>query len=321
MIQPPAPRDPRRAPRPAPARPAAVRPLRAPAPPDAALNASPDAIPEPTPAERVRLRRLVRGVLIGVIVVQSVALTLVLSPQARAVIPVTVVNFFQVTGLTGGTLSSIDTKMRQAVAHLNDLLSRARDNDRVLSNPGQAQVAPSDLRDVTDTPLRLARMTSTNGTETGISFADANPDAALQRVIPGAVRWRNYTQERRASTDMVLLTLRGGVRSLHDFNRTIQDDRRLMAISRASRGGNVSDHALQQLQIESSLEVARQLQALRAQQALQTSLYAVTESHKVGLEGRQFAQDNGTDCDVIAGILGGILPGLCDGPGFTVRTP
>ncbi len=320
MIQPHAPRDPRRAPRPAPARPATTRALRPAAPDEPAA-----ALPEPTPAERIRLRRLVRGVLIGVVVVQSIALTLVLVPSANAqfaVIDAAVVQGVARLDLNIGRLfATANSRLQTANTRLQQILRLQQDNDRVLSGGGQAQVASSDVGDVTETPLRLSHMTSQNGSETGISFADANPDAALARVIPGAVRWTNYTQQRRASTDMVLLSLRGGMRSLHDFNRTIQDDTRLMAISRASQRNSLSDHALQQLQIESSLEVARQLQALRAQQALQTSLYAVTESHKVGLEGRQFAQDTGTDCEVIAGILGGVLGGLCDGPGISVLTP
>ncbi len=58
--------------------------------------------------------------------------------------------------------------------------------------------------------------------------------------------------------------------------------------------------------------MARQLHALRAQQALSTNLYAVAESHRIGAEARTSAKDAELDCSVLAVAIGGAVGVLAE---------
>ena len=275
--------------------------------------------PPPTERERLRLRRLVQVVLIVVVVVQSAALVLAFSPAVRAqVMPV-------IDATVNRSVIALDRNVSRLFQTANDHLGRLRrsaeSNDRSLAQmPRRSEYAQErDVDSVTVAPLRPALQRGT-GNQTGISFADRDPVRALRTVVPGAVKWENYGEERLASSEMALLTLRGGVASLNAFNRSIQDGSRLTEISRAAQNAT-SDRALSQLQIQAQVEVARQLHALRAQQALQTNLYAITESHRVGLEARQYAQDHRSNCEIMASLLpSGASSALCSRSGSTTPT-
>lgn len=299
MTQQNSPRDPRRAPRPAPARAAAVRPARGAEP---SAPETPAALPEPTVEQRLRLRRLVRSALIGVVLVQSVVLFFVLTPTARAEWPVFDFLSRQAIQAASRSADRIAGATRDRLTALRGIAER--NNDPLPS--GESRYAQrDDVPAVTRVPMRRSRMngrTIGEGAITSITLSDTNAVRKLREAVPGAYRWTNYTSERLQSSEMALMTLRGGVQALTEFNKDIEDGRRLEDISRSARNAK-SDRALQQLQIQAQVEVARQLHALRAQQALQTNLYAVTESHRVGLDARQFAQDNAADCGVLGSAL------------------
>jgi hypothetical protein len=297
-------------PAPRPARPATSRP---PGRRDAARPARPKPAPsDATPAERARLRRLVRRGVAAVVAVQAVAFVLLVSPQARAqfaVIDAAVVAAINamngsVTGSVNGVNGSVNSGFSTANARLSTMdqnIARMRqlaDQHSVAST----RTFRDSIAAVTSRPT--GRLTSTRG---AISYASPGAGAELGRLVPGAVPWQNFNRDYTASANAAILTLRGGMNALHEFNRSIENAERLNSLATAARGSN-SYLELDQLQVETQLEVARQLQALRAQQALSTNLYAVTESHRIGSEARQRAQDNHSGCSILSEIIGG-LPG------------
>jgi hypothetical protein len=230
---------------------------------------------------------------------------LVLSPGARAqwavydaaVHTAVQTGFTTLRGSVTSGFSTANDHLRQVRSNTDRMKALAEQHSRA-----SGRSFSDDLAAVTSTPT--GRLTSTAG---ALSYGDSRAAGELGRLVPGAVPWQSYNRDYSSSANAALLTLRGGMEALHEFNRSIEDASRLNSLASAARSSD-SYLALDQLQVESQLEVARQLQALRAQQALSTNLYAVAESHRIGSEARQRAQDNKSGCSILADVLGG-LPG------------
>ena len=255
-----------------------------------------------SPTERARLRKLVRTALKAVVAVQAVALFVLVVPAAKSW-PVTVTNFFQIqgAGLNGNTLSAIANRVRGVETELETGAIK-QNSDRLLELAEQHSVR---LGGGAWDP-ELAPVTTDPSAElyADLSFAQADAVTNLEALVPGAIPWMNYHQEYAASADATLLTLRSSLAALNKHYEQIEDDSRLREIAERAHSAE-SYLAMDELQVQSSLEVARQLHALRAQQALSTNLYAVAESHRIGAEARTKAKDAELDCSVLAVAIGG----------------
>lgn len=250
-------------------------------------------------------------------VVQVVALLFVISPAARAQFAVIDAAVLGAVNAVNGTVGAVNGSVTSGFQTANQWLSRIQGNTQQLQTLADRHSVEyaggtyaDSLASVTRRPTgMIAGRTITAGgrTDSSLSFAGADPTRRMRSIYPGAVPWSpgKYQDERARSANTALLTLRGGMRALHDFNRSIEDASRLTELGNAA--GNANSYlAMDELQVRSQLEVARQIQALRAQQALQTNLYAVTESHRIGTEARQHAQDDQSGCQVLTKVMGGV---------------
>ena len=269
-----------------------------PAPPRPAPPPSPGRGGRPArlrPAEKARLRRVLRVGLAVVVVAEALALVVAFSPEARAW-TVIVANMAEASI----PLNSIDAKMTQANRHLAEIdrnTLRSRDLADRHSQPYGGGAWDPALAAVTATPMGVL--------QGGLSVSDASASANLATLVPGAVPWRNYHAEYQASADATLLTLRSSLDALNKHYEQIQDDSRLQDLASQAHSAD-SYLAMDELQVQSQLEVARQLHALRAQQALSTNLYAVAESHRIGAEARTNAKDSQANCKILGAVFGGV---------------
>ena len=266
------------------------------------MSAAPSPIPSPLrPEERRRVRRIVRWALMAVVGIEALTLTVAAVPEAEA-FTVYVTNMFEATM----RLDWINSKLGITNNHLQAI---RQSNSRIESHTDRvrelAEQHSTDLGGSAWDP-ELAAVTSTPSGElyADLSFAQSDAATNLEALIPGAVPWKNYHQEYAASADATLLTLRSSLAALNKHYEQIEDDSRLRDLARQAHSAN-SYLAMDELQVQSQLEVARQLHALRAQQALSTNLYAVAESHRIGAEARTKAKDAELDCSVLAAALGG----------------
>ena len=253
-----------------------------------------------TPGQRRRLHRIVKAGLIGVVSLELLVLTLgVIVPSVRAGVPVIDLQVGLWTGMISSALGTTNGKIQTANDHLEQI---SLDTDRIRKYEKQHSVTLNDdwdskLDDVTKTPTEKLQ---------GISFQKANPGSAMMTVVPGAVQWVDYYEEYLASSDTVLTTLRSSLDVLYEHNQQIEDASALDRIANLASGTN-SRLAMGELKVQSNLEIARQLHALRSQQALETSLYAVTESHRIGTEARSVAEDKYADCRKTSALMTGAL--------------
>ena len=280
------------------ARPRSVRPA-VPRPPATRPSAGRGGADRPRPAplgpaEKARLRRVVRVLLVVVVVAEALVLLVTTVPQAQA-FTVVVSNMFE----AAVPLNQINGKLITTNRHLAEIdrnTARMRDlADRHSQSLGGGAWDPA-LAAVTATPM--------GSVQGGLSISDANASANLQALVPGAVPWRNYHQEYQASADAALLTLRTSLDALNQHYTQYEDDSRLRDL--ASQASSADSYlAMDELQVQSTLEVARQLHAVQAQQALLTNLFAVAETHRIGSEARTNAKDSQANCKILGAVFGG----------------
>ena len=268
------------------------------------------------PAQRARLRKLVRALAIGIIGVELVVIALATVPAQAAYWVCTIPCFVSDSAVRSNVKDAweeIATKLNIKLITTNDYLQEieydqtenfeyARQHARELNDDWD-----SDLDAVTETPSKKLK---------GITFRDANPGATLQGIIPGAEPWGSYYDEYLTSADTALVTLATSLDALYEHNQRIEDASALDRI--AGLAGGIGDAgksgkgflAMDELEIQSSLEVARQLQALRAQHALRATIYAVAESHKVGVDARSQAEAQEANCRKLAAALASMAGSL-----------
>ena len=253
-----------------------------------------------TPRQRRRLHRIVKAGLIGVVSLELLVLSLgVIVPSVQAGVPVIDFKVGLFTGMIKSALGTTNSRLQTANDHLAQIET---DTDRIRKYKKQHSVVlgndwESKLDDVTKSPTEKLQ---------GVSFQKANPGDAMKAVVPGAVQWGDYYKEYLASSDTVLTTLRSSLDVLYEHNRQIEDATALDRIANLASGTD-SRLAMGELKVQSNLEIARQLHALRSQQALETSLYAVTESHRIGTEARSVAEDKYADCRKMSALMTGPL--------------
>ena len=253
--------------------------------------------------ERARVRRIVRATLKVVVGVQALALLILSVPEAQS-LAVAVTNFLQIQGMgmNGNTLGAIASRVRGVETEL-ETGALKRNSDRLVE---LAEQHSAKLGGSWNAGFDAITTTPTDELEAQLSFANTDAVTNLETLVPGAVPWENYHREYAASADATLLTLRTSLAALNRHYEDIQDASRLEDL--ASEAGSADSYlAMDELQVRSSLEVARQLHALRAQQALSTNLYAVAESHRIGSEARTKAKDAQLDCSILAVAIGGGL--------------
>ena len=268
------------------------------------------------PAQRARLRKLVRALAIGIIGVELAVIALATVPAHAAYFVCTIPCPVSDTAVRKNVqdiwkevqvkmnvkLITTNNHLREIEADQTENFEYARQHARELNNDWD-----SDLVAVTQTPSEKLQ---------GITFRNANPGATLQGIIPGAEPWGDYYDEYLTSADTALVTLRTSLDALYEHNQRIEDASALDRI--AGLAGGIGDAgksgkgflAMDELEVQSSLEVARQLQALRAQHALRATIYAVAESHKVGVEARSQAEAQEADCRKLASALAGMVGSL-----------
>lgn len=265
------------------------------------------------PAERARLRRVVRWGSRAIIGLEILALSVVALPAAAYVIPV----------VDAKLLEEITTKLLPKIIlninsiqlgtwpgvgmnwHLDKIQYEQKDI-RVREDQHTRQLKDtweSDIDDVTKTPTEKLQ---------GISFQDANASATLRALVPGYEPWGDYYDEYLASADTTLVTLQTSLDALYAHNQQIQSEAALDRIAELANGiGSGSSPkgllAMDELEVQSSLEVARQLHALRSQHALRATIYATAESHKLGVEARSRAEDEQAGCRTVASALAGMV--------------
>ncbi|MEM1057590.1 MAG: hypothetical protein AAGI52_18890 [Bacteroidota bacterium] len=245
-------------------------------------------------AEKRRLRKIVKVSLTGLILVEAFVLAYAFIPQVRAFTVNVNSTVLQVP------IGQINTKLGTT----NDLLRDIRDsNDDILGREDQHSQQLSGgawdpaLADVTSGPM--------GSLHPDFSIADASAASNLEAIIPMDARpWTNYHQEYSTSAQGALATLQTSLTVLNEHYQQIEDDSRLSDIASAA-SSEESRLAMGELQVQSSLEVARQLHALRAQQALATNLYAIAESHRIGADARTRAKDRETNCEILSNALAG----------------
>ena len=268
------------------------------------------------PAQRARLRKLVRALAIGIIGVELGVIALATVPAQAAYWVCTIPCFVSDSSVRSNTKKiwqDIQFKMNTKLGFTNRLLQDIEIDQT--ENFEYARQHSKNLNSDWDSELTAVTKTPSNKLR-GVTFRDANPGATLQGVIPGAEPWNNYYEEYLASADTALVTLRTSLDALHEHNRRIEDGSALDRI--ASLAGSIGDDgkagkgllAMDELEVQSSLEVARQLQALRAQHALRATIYAVAESHRVGVEARSQAEAYESDCRKVATALAGMAGSL-----------
>ena len=262
---------------------------------------TPDRSTSLTPAQRRRFRKVVRSGLVGLVGLEVLVIALVVAvprvdatgwPVIDAAVLAATKAVTRALGTTNNKLGDANRELNRIRQETGKIRVHADRNAERLNNQWQPN-----LDAVTKTPTEKLK---------GISFANSNPGNALKAVVPGATQWGDYYAEYSASADTVLSTLRSSLDVLYAHNQQIQDDTALERIAELAKD-ETSRLAMGELKVQSNLEVARQLHALRAQQALETSLYAVTESHRIGTEARSVAEDKYADCRKMSALMTGPL--------------
>ena len=263
--------------------------------------------------QRRRLRKVVRFGLTSIVGLEVLVLTLVFAvPRADALLPVfdvgvqgQMIGVLAQLGMTNTWLTRANTKLDQIEADTDAIRKREDQHSQPLGDDWEA-----DLEDVTKTPTEKLQ---------GISFAaSSTPGSDLKLIMPGAKPWVDYHAEYLTSADTVLSTLRSSLDVLHEHNKQIEDETALQRIADLASSTD-SRLAMGALKVQSNLEIARGLHALRSQHALETSLYAVTESHRIGSEARSISEDDATNCKIASALFAGPLDApisafLCDSP-------
>ena len=265
------------------------------------------------PAQRTRLRKLVRALAIGIISVELVVIALATVPAHAAYSVCTIpcpVSDTTVRRNVKDIWKEVQTRINVKLGRTNRLLQEIEDDQT--ENVEYARQHARELDSDWDSDLAAVTQTPSEKLQ-GIAFRDANPGAVLQGIIPGAEPWGDYYDEYLTSADTALVTLRTSLDALYEHNQRIEDASALDRIARLA--GSIGDDgkgglAMDELEVQSSLEVARQLQALRAQHALRATIYAVAESHKVGVSARSQAEAHEADCRKLATALAGMAGSL-----------
>ena len=268
------------------------------------------------PAQRARLRKLVRALAIGVIGVELVVIALATVPAHAAYWVCTIPCFVSDTAVrknvrktwqklafgTNPKLSQANRRLQSIQREQTGVHTIEKQHDRKLGHAWS-----SDLDAVTKTPSSELK---------GASFQDSNTRSMLKTLMPGAEPWGDYYAEYLASADTTLVTLRTSLDALYKHNEQIQTasalDRIARLASEVGDGGSSSRKgmmAMDELEIQSTLEVARQLHAYRAQKAIQTNIYAVSRIHTVGVDARSRAEDEQAACRTMASAMGGMAGG------------
>ena len=272
-----------------------------------------------TTKQRIRVRKLVRRGLIGVVAVQMLVVFAITTPTADAwgivFDPRALVQAIKEYAMSRARNTLLD-QTKGLTNNINDLAER--NNVKLGALGGNANTF--DANDVSTTVVEDAfnRHQITGGGEVAVGnrrihhlgYTSYQSVQAMQDLMPGVKAWDNYQEDYLASADGALTTMRASMDALNQFHQHMaQDDRRFTRLLDRANGLN-SELAVGQIQVESNLEVARQLQALRAQQALQTNIYAVTESHRVSSDARSMAKAKRNNCQMLAMFGGGLLGGL-----------
>lgn len=251
--------------------------------------------------QRARLRKVLRSTLICIVALEVLVLAAgVIVPSVRAGVPVIDLTVGMFTSMIDGSVKRVNSELDTANGHLQNIRTETTGIHTLAKRHSQQLSSGKwehELDDVTKTPTQELR---------GISFASPNPGDALKDIVPGAVDWNDYYTEYLASADTVLSTLRSSMDVLYAHNQQIEDATRLDDIARMASNER-SRLAMGELKVQSNLEVARQLHALRSQQALETSLFAITESHVIGSEARSVAEDKRASCSTLSALLIGAL--------------
>ena len=254
-----------------------------------------------TPAQRRRFRKVVHSGLIGLVTLEVLVVALVVAvprvdasgwPVIDALVLAATKGVTSALGTTNDNLGDANRELGRILEETRQIRAHSDRNAQRLDSRWNPN-----LDAVTKTPTEKLQ---------GISFASSNPGNALKSVVPGAAQWSDYYAEYSASADTVLSTLRSSLDVLYAHNQQIQDDTALERIAGLAKG-ETSRLAMGELKVQSNLEIARQLHALRSQQALETSLYAITESHRIGAEARSVAEDKYADCRKMSALMTGPL--------------
>ena len=287
-----------------------------------------------TEAQRVRVRKLVRWALVPVILVQAVLVTMLFVPDASAFASVVkeVTGFRAIKGFgAGNTLAGISSRVREVRNEVRDVEAVNRDilddtNDlvedaRLHSRKRDSQVNTFQTADVSTQRMQQAfRDHAPNATGGGLftaatraqplNYFGDDPAGALARIAPGATAWENRHADMVRADDAALMTLRAGMASLKSFHENMQeDDARFRDLMQQARD-EPSRLAVAQLQVEANMEVARQLQALRAQQALQSNLDIVTATREISEAARNNAHVAKGNCEMMTQMIGDGLGGI-----------
>lgn len=270
------------------------------------------ATPQLRPDQRRRLRRLLSWGFSAVIGLEVVVIALAFTPASKA-------GFFICTTPCPVYDSALDALMGevrdQIQNEINDELGEAQSTLSVIRTE-QDLIRQRDVQHSrahgNEWEPNLAPVTSTPSSRLqGVSFTADSPGELLAAIIPGAVPWDNYYVEHRTSADTALVTLRTSLDALYEHNQDIAQESDLTALAELADevGEDGSDGlgylAMDKLEIQSSLEVARQLHALRAQYAISSNIYAVAESHKTATEARSYAEDRESNCRVFGAAAAG----------------
>ena len=265
------------------------------------------------PAQRARLRKLVRALAIGIIGVELVVIALATVPAQAAYWVCTIPCFVADSAvrknvrktwrnLTLGT----NPKVIQMNRHL-EAIEREQTGIHTIDKQHDRKLGSS-------WSSNLAAVTAAPSNEIkGASFQDGTARSMLTALTPGAEPWGDYYTDYLASADTTLSTLRSSLDALNKHNEQIQQASALDRIARLASEVGTGDQnsrngmmAMDELEVQSALEVARQLHAYRAQKAIQTNIYAVARIHEVGVEARRVAENEQAACRTMASAIGGM---------------
>lgn len=286
-----------------------------------------------TEVQRIRVRKAVRWGLVPVIILQVCILAVLSIPDSSAFASVVkeVTGFRAIKGWgAGNTLSGVSSRInnvRDEVRDVEAVNKEIRDYEKRHSKKVSGAVNSFSVAQVSRTPVESAfnahRPTVSAGGPLGqpsghLGYTNQQAVADMTAIMPGATAWGNYHTEYIRSADATLMSLRASVAALQGFDQNMQQDQQRMDQLLSRTRSSDSRLAVGQLQVEGQMELARQIQALRAQQALQTNIYAVTESHRVGSEARSIAKDRKSSCQIMAMLGGGLAGGVVGEVGATV---
>ena len=275
-----------------------------------------------TAKQRLRVRKLVRRGLMGVIAVQVLAFAAITTPRADAVIPV-----FDWRALFQDGLAYFQDYLNlEEQFTSNALTTRLRDvADQHLKGIGQYGgyvTGNIDVDGVSQRPIEYAmthrahRVTIPGAgplqpdRETHFGYTNADASNDMRALMPVDAPWRSYQDEYLASAEGAAQTLRGSVAALNALHVDMQDDNRRFTDLRNQAGRVDSDIAMAQVQVEGQLELARQIQRANAINSLQANIYAVVENQRISAEARSIAQDQKSSCEILAMLGGGAVGGI-----------